>query len=256
MRSLRRSHTVDLTLASCPAALAQQRAHQERVSQVVGELARWVAEDRSIRDMQFQQLVQAVEGIVQHVSQLPTRLASAALDSPSAFSPPPRAPSVLSQTLQDLAATEGPYDDEPRVADGPTKQSKGGLLNPNSSFARVAEQAKMRTTTRKDTTNTRGPRMPAFRLWGALSVLVSARLAVGTDDTLAGAPDPTGERAPHWGRPLPQKPTPDVEQTIETAAPGIVEALKSDEQLEQSLLAIARSAEGDMDPAAISSGSL
>ncbi|POY74481.1 hypothetical protein BMF94_2480 [Rhodotorula taiwanensis] len=213
-------------------SLAQQRAHQERVSQVVGELARWVAEDRSIRDMQFQQLIQAVEGIVQHVSQLPTRLASAALDSPSAFSPPPRAPSVLSQTLQDLAATEGPYDDEPRVADGPTKQSKSGLLNPNSSFARAAEQATTRTTTRKDTTNTRGPRMPAFRLWGA--------------------PDPTGERAPHWGRPLPQKPTPDVEQTIETAAPGVVEALKSDEQLEQSLLAIARSAEGDMDPAAIS----
>ncbi|BGP56795.1 hypothetical protein JCM8202v2_004426 [Rhodotorula sphaerocarpa] len=210
-----------------------EQAHQERVSQVVAELARWVAEDRSIRDVQFRELVQAVEGITHHVSELRGR--SGGSDSASMYSPPLSAVELLPD--EDTVNAGPPVvtqDDAEDLAMPPSDGTKAGvrLLNPKSSFARAAQHG----TLKKDASAPRGPRMPAFRLWGA--------------------PDPTGKET-SFGRARRVEPTNDseteeLEAIGQTAPEAAMAALRGDEKLGQALHAIASGHGDEIDPAAIS----
>lgn len=118
--------------------------------------------------MQFRELADAIQGVVQELEELPRRLHVRTVES--GYTPPLPAPLHLpdvdtdSETL--MANLEGQAATKAAVGKQEARlQRKGskGLINPESFFARG--QAKAQAGAKPDG-GVKGPRMPAFRLWG------------------------------------------------------------------------------------------
>ncbi|BGP41725.1 hypothetical protein JCM10449v2_005716 [Rhodotorula kratochvilovae] len=241
-------------------SLAQNQQHQERIAQVIGELAKWVAEDRPLRDAQFHELVGAVNGVVQHVSELPQRLlASLGAAEAGAHEEPPRPtvdlvdggvdPATAMAATGGLAGADTPaagegaeviHPEADAVGHEPKKRAFG--LNPLSSFAQL--DRKLAAGEAGGTGGRlKGPRMPGIRLWGA--------------------PEPVADRVNRWGGgAVAVKEAGDKQATEEAlaadaeAAKGpngpVVEALKKDEKLGQALQAIADGSGDEVDAGTLS----
>ncbi|GAA5957858.1 hypothetical protein JCM8115_006269 [Rhodotorula mucilaginosa] len=206
--------------------LAEQQAHQNRISQVVGELAKWVAEDRSIRDLQFRELVHAIESVIERIGELPGHIS--APNDASGYSPPPPAPLNLPTVDTDSESLTGQDEGAAglnTIAHSSQPRKCGGIINPQSSFARAQAQAG-----EKQESGVKGPRMPVFRLWDPV-----ARQTAQRDHSDGADAEQEGD------------------ETIGAdAVRPVMEALKHDARLGQALEAIAAGSGEDIDPAAIS----
>ncbi|GAA6048359.1 hypothetical protein JCM3770_000966 [Rhodotorula araucariae] len=240
-------------------SLAQNRQHQERIGQVIGELAKWVTEDRSLRDAQFNELVGAVHGVVQHVAELPQRLlASLGGAEAGAQDEPPRptfdhADGDTAETGRAGFAGEGAQSAEEGVDAGqleadeaagePKKRAFG--LNLLSSFVQLDQKLAAADAGAGAGAGGRlkGPRMPGIRLWGA--------------------PEPVGDRVNRWGGgAVGAKDTADKQASEEAVASDaeaangpngpVIEALKKDEKLGQALQAIADGSGDEVDAGTLS----
>lgn len=139
-------------------------------------LPQWVAEDRSLRDAQFSELVGAVNGVVQHVSDLPQRLLSSLQTAeparpssaplPTVDRPEDEQDEVQEGAHLDDASKEAPADGAAHGGSG-TAKKRGIGNNSLSSFAQL--DRRMGTGEAAATSKPRGPRMPGIRLWGKFS---------------------------------------------------------------------------------------
>ncbi|GAA5822394.1 hypothetical protein JCM11251_006325 [Rhodosporidiobolus azoricus] len=233
--------------------LERGKEHQDRMSQVMGELAKWVAGDRTLRDQQFQELLSAVNGIAQHVSGLPQHLLSALQASETTDD-------SYSITAPTVDSEGGQEEDELHidasagvaaasligVQDRETVKKKPSLaLNPLSSFAKLDRQIVSGIDGKHggSTGKLKGPRMPGIRLWGA--------------------PEPVADRTNRWGGAAATvKAVEDKKQTEEALAADaeakkpphgpIVEALQKDEHLGAALQALAVSEGTEVDAGTLS----
>ncbi|GAA6016996.1 hypothetical protein JCM10207_001451 [Rhodosporidiobolus poonsookiae] len=238
-------------------SLDRNQQYQERISAVIGELAKWVAEDRHLRDNQFQDLIGAVNGVVQHVSDLPQRLLASLQNAEAAPSSPAPLPNIdLSddiveqhEALEVADAIAAAFEGEQPPANEIEQPSKRRMLgiNPLSSFAQVdrkvaaAENGKGAGTV--GGSRLKGPRMPGIRLWGA--------------------PVPVADRAARWGGTAAEaKAAQDKKDTADALAEDaekakgpngpIVEAIKKDEGLGAALQAIAEGEGTEIDAGTLS----
>ncbi|GAA6002578.1 uncharacterized protein JCM10292_007740 [Rhodotorula paludigena] len=230
--------------------LAHNQVQQDRVAQVIGELAKWVAEDRSLRDAQFSELVGAVNGVVQHVSDLPQRLLSSLQTAeparpssaplPTVDRPEDEKDEVQDDAHLDDVSKEDPADGAAHGGSGTVKK-RGIGINPLSSFAQL--DRRMATGEAAATSKPKGPRMPGIRLWGA--------------------PAPVADRVNRWGGGAVQAKAVadqhDLEQALlDDAAAGkprhgpVVDVLAKDEKLGQALEAIANGSADDVDAGTLS----
>ncbi|GAA5889308.1 hypothetical protein JCM8208_007836 [Rhodotorula glutinis] len=228
-------------------SLAENQHHQERIGHVIGELAKWVAEDRSLRDAQFQELIGAVHGVVDHVAELPQRMlaslgaAEVAAGAQIAQPTVDRAHDGSDDAVgPEHAAEEGVVEDAAAQDGSPKKRVLG--LNPLSSFAQL--DRKMAAGEAAATVGrVKGPRMPGIRLWGA--------------------PEPVADRVNRWGGGAVAAKASADELATEAAlsadadaphAPHgpVVDALKSDEKLGHALQAIADGSGDEVDAGAVS----
>ncbi|GAA5899979.1 hypothetical protein JCM5296_001931 [Sporobolomyces johnsonii] len=244
----------------------QNQQRQEQVSQVIASLAQWVAEDRQLRDAQHNDLVSAVQGVVQHVSELPQKLL-ATLQNAEPGVDEPAQPTMdvvedeaegtgeqpveadVDEAAGDEAAGDEAVGDEAAVESGGDGRmgtaAKGFGINPLSSFAAVASAQKTGTAAAKPK-GVKGPRMPGVRLWGA--------------------PEPVADRAAGWGRGAvaakdakDAKDKKEVEDALAADAEAdkppngpIVEALKKDEKLGKALEALAAGEGTELDAGTLS----
>ncbi|KPV72374.1 uncharacterized protein RHOBADRAFT_55848 [Rhodotorula graminis WP1] len=229
-------------------ALAENQHHQERIAHVVGELAKWVAEDRSLRDAQFNELIGAVHGVVDHVAELPQRML-ASLGAAEAAADVQRAQPTVDHAHDGSDEPNGLADpvetavvaEDALVQDGSPKKRTIGL-NPLSSFAQLD-----RKMANGDTAGVggrvKGPRMPGIRLWGA--------------------PEPVADRVNRWGGgAVAAKASADelaAEAVLSADAEAacaphgpVVDALKGDEKLGRALQAIADGSGDEVDAGAVS----
>ncbi|GJN92728.1 hypothetical protein Rhopal_005766-T1 [Rhodotorula paludigena] len=230
--------------------LAHNQVQQDRVAQVIGELAKWVAEDRSLRDAQFSELVGAVNGVVQHVSDLPQRLLSSLQTAepahpssaplPTVDRPEDEQDDVQEGAHLDDASKEAPANGAAHGGSG-TAKKRGIGINPLSSFAQL--DRRMATGEAAATSKPKGPRMPGIRLWGA--------------------PEPVADRVNRWGGGAVQAKAVadqhDLEQALlddaEAGKPQhgpVVDALAKDERLGQALEAIANGSADEVDAGTLS----
>ncbi|BGP26094.1 hypothetical protein JCM10295v2_005037 [Rhodotorula toruloides] len=240
-------------------ALANSRVQQDRIAEVVGELARWVTEDRSMREAQFSELAQAVDGVARHIADLPQRLL-ASLQVAEELRPAPTATNLDETVFEHLPdAPDALAGDEAAVAPGATgtalppadaaanvapdtadKKPRFGI-NPLSSFAQLDKQ--IATDAREGGTagKVKGPRLPAIRLWGA--------------------PEPVVDRTGRWGGgAVAAKEAKDRAETDQALAEAdappsngpIVDALKKDEKLGAALQALAEGQGDEIDAGTIS----
>ncbi|GAA5838781.1 hypothetical protein JCM9279_003860 [Rhodotorula babjevae] len=229
-------------------SLAENQHHQERIGQVVGELAKWVAEDRSLRDAQFHELIGAVHGVVEHVADLPQRMLASLGAAEAAHGAQLAQPTVdgANDGSNDPIELEGPsaagaVADPALGPDGSPKKRTLGL-NPLSSFAQL--ERKMADGDASGTAGRlKGPRMPGIRLWGA--------------------PEPVADRVNRWGGGAVAAKASADELAVEAAlvdnadaaqAPHgpVVDALQNDEKLGQALQAIAAGSGDEVDAGAVS----
>ncbi|BGP33685.1 hypothetical protein JCM10296v2_005489 [Rhodotorula toruloides] len=242
-------------------ALAHSQVQQDRIAQVVGELARWVAEDRSMREAQFRELARAVDGVARHIADLPQHLL-ASLQAAEGLPPVPTATASidvehsftdLALTAQEAAAAgeaavpHGPDENAPPPTDAVAaipaesadKRPRFGV-NPLSSFAQLDKQIATCAKEGGTVGKVRGPRLPAIRLWGA--------------------PEPVADRTGRWGGgAVAAKEAKDRTETdealAEVNAPSngpIVDALKKDEKLGAALQALADGQGDEIDAGTIS----
>jgi hypothetical protein len=126
-----------------------------------------VAEDRSIRDLQFRELVHAIESVIERIGELPGHIS--APNDASGYSPPPPAPLNLPTVDTDSESLTGQDEGAAglnTIAHSSQPRKCGGIINPQSSFARAQAQAG-----EKQESGVKGPRMPVFRLWGQSEIL-------------------------------------------------------------------------------------
>lgn len=283
-----------------PAALAENQHHQERIGQVIGELAKvrslpappslqpqklfltlhlrsqWVAEDRSLRDAQFHELIGAVHGVVKHVAELPQRMLAslgAAEAGADAELAQPTVDREHDGTL-DPIALDGPSGAvvgvEPAPAPDGSRKKRTLGLNPLSSFAQL-DRKMVHGEAAGVAGRVKGPRMPGIRLWGASRRLYSdSSLLLSRADSSflrAGAPEPVADRVNRWGGAAVAAKASADELATEAAlsaddkaarAPHgpVVDALKSDEKLGDALQAIADGTGDEVDAGAVSRASL
>ncbi|GAA5952548.1 hypothetical protein JCM21900_003413 [Sporobolomyces salmonicolor] len=235
----------------------QNQQRQEQVSQVIASLAQWVAEDRQLRDAQHNDLVSAVNGVVQHVLELPQKLLATLQNADPDVDEPPQptmdateeeAESTDEQPVEaggDEGAGNEAAGDEVAVESGGDETMgtapKGFGINPLSSFAAAASARKTGTGTAK-LKGVKGPRMPGVRLWGA--------------------PEPVADRAARWGGGVAAKEAKDkkkIEDALAADAEAdkppngpIVEALKKDEKLGKALEALAAGEGTELDAGTLS----
>ncbi|GAA5878769.1 hypothetical protein JCM8547_007191 [Rhodosporidiobolus lusitaniae] len=249
-------------------SLQRNEQRQERVSQVISELAKWVADDRKMRDDQFDNLIGAVNGVVQHVADLPQRLLASLVATEAGEGLPSLPPSPAPVPLPTLdltdevegianglvaAAQEDPVGGEEGAEAGDGRMGEGGKkklfgVNAMSSFAQLdrkiaAEGKEGAAGGAAAGSRLKGPRMPGIRLWGA--------------------PQPVADRAARWGgQAVAIKEGKDKTAADEALAEDaernrpphgpIVEALKSDEKLGAALQAIAAGEGGEAEAGMVS----
>ncbi|KAJ8292840.1 hypothetical protein OF846_004103 [Rhodotorula toruloides] len=242
-------------------ALAHSQVQQDRIAQVVGELARWVAEDRSMREAQFSELARAVDGVAKHIADLPQHLL-ASLQAAEGLLPVPAAttstdvehpivdhPFVAQEAA---AAGEAAVSHEPNENAAPPTDAVAAVapesvdkrprfgVNPLSSFAQLDKQIATGAKEGGTVGKVKGPRLPAIRLWGA--------------------PEPVADRTGRWGRgAVAAKEAKDRAETDEALAEAdaspngpIVDALKKDEKLGAALQALAEGQGDEIDAGTIS----
>ncbi|BGP01662.1 hypothetical protein JCM10021v2_005367 [Rhodotorula toruloides] len=242
-------------------ALAHSQVQQDRIAQVVGELARWVAEDRSMREAQFSELARAVDGVARHIADLPQHLLTS-LQAAEGLQPAPTATTSTDVDLlvvghasnapEAVAAGEAAVAPETaEVAPSPAeavavvatdtadKRPRFGV-NPLSSFAQLDKQIATGAKEGGTLGKVKGPRLPAIRLWGA--------------------PEPVADRTGRWGGgAVAAKEAKDRAETDEALAEAdappngpIVDALKKDEKLGAALQALAEGQGDEIDAGTIS----
>ncbi|GAA5919436.1 hypothetical protein JCM6882_006324 [Rhodosporidiobolus microsporus] len=233
-------------------SLQHNQQHQDRMSQVMGELAKWVAEDRTLRENQFKDLLGAVNGVVQHVSELPQRLLASLQAGEDASSiAAPTVDSTEDDDEYDIHAASSAEAALPGVeggtgdGEGDAKRGPTFGLNPLSSFAKLDRQITGGAEGKHGGTASKlkGPRMPGVRLWGA--------------------PNPVADRATRWGgAAVASKEVKDKKETDDALAAAaeegkpphgpVVEALKKDEQLGAALQALAAGEGTEVDAGTLS----
>ncbi|GAA5991459.1 hypothetical protein JCM11641_005212 [Rhodosporidiobolus odoratus] len=256
-------------------SLERGEQHQDRMSKVMGELAKYVTEDRQLRDTQFQNLLGSVDQVVQHVHELPQRLLASLHAAETANAP---FPSPLTLPGMDLSYGGAVHENPMEVAGRP-KEARAGLqsgpataaaaqaevakaagaapvapalkrnilgLNPNSQFAQLDRKIAAEGGEKASGTGgskVKGPRMPGIRLWGA--------------------PDPVGDRDGRWGGgAVAAKEVSDARAADAALAEGaekdkpphgpVVEALERDANLGPALEAIAAGQGQELDAGALS----